>query len=49
MRAHAANGDRVAVQRVYQAHVAALQKLGLDDPEPSTTDLLDELCQARAG
>jgi DNA-binding SARP family transcriptional activator len=49
MRAHAANGDRVAVQRVYQAHVTALQKLGLDDPEPSTTDLLDELCQARAG
>jgi nucleoid-associated protein YgaU/DNA-binding SARP family transcriptional activator len=49
MRAHAANGDRVAVQRVYQAHVTALQKLGLDDPEPSTTDLLDELCQARGG
>jgi nucleoid-associated protein YgaU/DNA-binding SARP family transcriptional activator len=49
MRAHAANGDRVAVHRVYQAHVTALQKLGLDDPEPSTTDLLDELCQARAG
>jgi nucleoid-associated protein YgaU/DNA-binding SARP family transcriptional activator len=49
MRAHAADGDRVAVQRVYQAHVAALHQLGLDDPEPSTTDLLDELCQARAG
>jgi nucleoid-associated protein YgaU/DNA-binding SARP family transcriptional activator len=49
MRAHAANGDRVAVRGVYQAHVTALQKLGLDDPEPSTTDLLDELCQARAG
>ena len=46
MRAHAANGDRLAVQRVYQAHVAALDQLDLDTVAPSTAELYEQL---RAG
>ncbi len=48
MRAHAANGDRLAVQRVYQEHVGALEALDLDAPEDSTTDLYDQLVDARS-
>lgn len=39
MRAHAANGDRVAVQRVYKEHAAALEALELDDVAESTESL----------
>ncbi len=49
MRAHAANGDRLAVQRVFQEHVGALEALDLDDAEPSTTELCERLLGARAG
>jgi DNA-binding SARP family transcriptional activator len=43
MRAHAANGDRLAVQRVYQAHVASLEQLDLDDVAESTSHLYEQL------
>jgi DNA-binding SARP family transcriptional activator len=43
MRAHAANGDRQAVHRVYQAHVNALEKLDLDSVAESTADLYERL------
>jgi DNA-binding SARP family transcriptional activator/nucleoid-associated protein YgaU len=46
MRAHAANGDRLAVQRVYQAHVNALDQLDLDTVADSTAELYERL---RAG
>lgn len=46
MRAHAANGDRLAVQRVYQAHVNALEQLDLDTVAESTAALYERL---RAG
>lgn len=46
MRAHAANGDRLAVQRVYQAHVNALEQLDLDTVADSTAELYAQL---RAG
>jgi DNA-binding SARP family transcriptional activator len=49
MRAHAANGDRLAVQRVYEEHVGALETLDLDDAEESTTELCERLLGARAG
>jgi DNA-binding SARP family transcriptional activator len=45
MRAHAAAGDDHAVRRVYQAHLAALAALDLDDPDESTSNLYDELRQ----
>lgn len=45
MRAHAASGDNHAVRRVYQAHLAALAALDLDDPDESTTALYDDLRQ----
>jgi nucleoid-associated protein YgaU/DNA-binding SARP family transcriptional activator len=43
MRAHAAKGDRLAVQRVYQAHAAALDQLDLDTVAPSTAELYEHL------
>ena len=43
MRAHAAAGDDHAVRRVYQAHLAALGALDLDDPAETTTDLYEHL------
>jgi DNA-binding SARP family transcriptional activator len=43
MRAHAANGDRLAVQRVFQAHASALEKLDLDDVAESTSELYEQL------
>lgn len=46
MRAHAVNGDRTAMQRVYQAHVKALEQLDLDTVAESTATLYDRL---RAG
>jgi two-component SAPR family response regulator len=46
MQAHAANGDRLAVQRVYQAHVNALDQLDLDTVADSTAELYERL---RAG
>jgi hypothetical protein len=46
MRSHAANGDRLAVQRVYQSHVNALEQLDLDTVAKSTADLYERL---RAG
>jgi DNA-binding SARP family transcriptional activator/nucleoid-associated protein YgaU len=46
MRAHAANGNRLAVQRVYQAHVNALDQLDLDTVADSTAELYERL---RAG
>ena len=49
MRAHAANGDRLAIQRVYQEHVGALQALDFDDAEESTVELRDRLLDSRAG
>jgi hypothetical protein len=47
MRAHAANGDRLAVRRVYEEHLTALEALDLDAPDESTTDLFDQLVEAR--
>jgi DNA-binding SARP family transcriptional activator/nucleoid-associated protein YgaU len=49
MRAHAANGDRLAIQRVYQEHVGALQALDYDDAEESTVELRNRLLEARTG
>ncbi len=48
MRAHAANGDRLAVTRVYQDHLSALQELDIDDADESTSDLYNELLQPAA-
>lgn len=48
MRAHAANGDRLAIKRVYEAHVGALDQLDLDEPAESTTALYVELRQRMA-
>lgn len=45
MRAHAANGDRLAVQRVFQAHASALEQLDIDDVADSTSELYDRLSQ----
>ena len=36
MRAHAANGDRLAVRRVYEEHLTALEALDLDAPATLT-------------
>lgn len=47
MRAHAANGDRLAVRRVYEEHLTALDALDLDAPDESTSDLFDQLVEAR--
>ncbi len=49
MRAHAANGDRLAIQRVYQEHVGALRALDYDDAEESTVELRNRLLDARTG
>lgn len=46
MRAHAATGDRLAVQRVYQAHASALEHLDLDDVADSTTELYQQLARS---
>lgn len=43
MRAHHAAGDRLAIQRVYLAHLAALEALDFDAPEQSTAELHDRL------
>lgn len=43
MRAHAANPDRLAVQRVYEEHVGASETLDLDDAEESTSKLCERL------
>jgi len=49
MRAHAANGNRLAVQRVYEEHVGALHALNLDDAMESTSELFELLLESRAG
>ncbi len=49
MRALAATGDRLAVKRAYDAHLAALAALDLDDAEESTVSLYDALLGAEAG
>jgi DNA-binding SARP family transcriptional activator len=49
MRAHAANGDRLAVKSVYQEHLGALEALDLDEAEESTTDLCERLLGAKTG
>lgn len=46
MRAHAANGDRLAVRRVYEEHLTALRSLDLDEADESTTDLYAKLVTA---
>jgi DNA-binding SARP family transcriptional activator len=48
MRAHAANGDRLAVRRVYEEHLRALAILDLDAPEDSTSSLLETLVGTRS-
>jgi DNA-binding SARP family transcriptional activator len=45
MRAHAANGDRLAIQRVFQAHASALEQLDLDDVAESTSELYASLSE----
>lgn len=45
IRAHAANGDRVAVRRVYEEHCGALQSLDLDHAAPSTAQLCCQLME----
>ncbi len=49
LRAHAANGDRLAVRRVYQDHLTALQALDLDDSEDSTATLYESLLGGGTG
>lgn len=49
MRSHAANGDRLAVQRVYQEHLSALEQLDLDQPDESTGELYVRLVSAGSG
>jgi DNA-binding SARP family transcriptional activator len=46
MRAHAANGDRMAVRRVYEEHLTALDALDLDSADESTMDLYARLINA---
>jgi DNA-binding SARP family transcriptional activator/nucleoid-associated protein YgaU len=48
MRAHAANGDRLAVRRVFEEHVRALDALDLDAPDDSTLSLFEALVGARS-
>lgn len=43
MRAYHAAGDRLAVERTYQDHLAALEALELDEPDASTEELYDQL------
>jgi DNA-binding SARP family transcriptional activator len=43
MRAHAANGDRTAVRRVYEEHLSALDALDLDEVDDSTRSLYQRL------
>lgn len=43
MRAHAAAGNRHALLRVYQAHITALEQLGLDTVADSTAELYEQL------
>ena len=43
MRAHAQNGDLVAVRHVYQAHVTALELIHLDQVAASTAALYEQL------
>lgn len=45
MKAYRAAGDVDAAQRVYERHVAALQKLGIDDIAETTIDLRDQLVE----
>jgi DNA-binding SARP family transcriptional activator/nucleoid-associated protein YgaU len=45
MRAHFANGDRLAVRRVYEEHVGALLALDLDEAADSTTELVERLLE----
>ena len=49
MRVHAANGDRLAVRRVYEEHVGALLALDLDEAADSTSELVDRLLEAGRG
>lgn len=46
MRAHATNGDRHALTRVFQEHVGALEGLDLDEPGDSVVDLFERLTGA---
>ena len=48
MRVHAANGDRVAIRRVYDDHLRTLEALDFDGPHESMTNLLDHLVELRA-
>ena len=43
MRAHAQSGNLDAVQRVYQAHVTALELIHLDHAAASNSDLYKQL------
>jgi DNA-binding SARP family transcriptional activator len=43
MRAHATDGDLSAVRSVYHEHVVALERIHLDQPAESTTDLYEHL------
>lgn len=43
MRAHAANGEHLAVQRVYASLVSALDQLDLDAPAESTRSVFEDL------
>lgn len=43
MRAYAARGDRLSAERVYQNHVASLEKLEIDDVAESTVNLRERL------
>lgn len=48
MRAHAAGGDRTAVQAVYQAHLTAVHNLQVGNVDRSTSELRDRLCHRDA-
>ncbi|MDX6287636.1 MAG: hypothetical protein QOG53_3121 [Frankiales bacterium] len=43
MRAHAARGEKKAVDQVFRSHVAALEDLDIDEVAESTVDLHAEL------
>jgi DNA-binding SARP family transcriptional activator len=48
MQSHAANGDRLAVRRVFEEHLRALDALDLDTPDGSTLSLFEALVGVRS-
>jgi DNA-binding SARP family transcriptional activator/LysM repeat protein len=47
MRAHATNGDRTAIRRVYESHLSALEQLDLGPIAETTSSLYEQLIRGR--